>query len=220
MLNLRYEAYALILAAHCVPFLVLSDATAQAGLPDFATCREMTDASARLACYDMVYDRAASAPAPAYSDREAALKAQEQELAQREAALAAERKALEQLRGQDSLDLFGVPLPGLGLGTVPDQLANADSTGAVVAERSDDGEIEAIQVPITSHSLTPDGKLVVVLSNGYVWRQVDDKRIRVPRGENFAYIRTASFGSYFLRINNEGTTVRVRRVDGLAARVK
>ncbi len=154
------------------------------------------------------------------TDREAALKAQEQELAQREAALATERKALEQLRGQDSLDLFGVPLPGLGLGTVPDQLANADSTGAVVAERSDDGEIEAIQVPITSHSLTPDGKLVVVLSNGYVWRQVDDKRIRVPRGENFAYIRTASFGSYFLRINSEGTTVRVRRVDGLAARVK
>jgi len=52
--------------------------------------------------------------------------------------------------------------------------------------------------------------------NGQVWEQTDAIKLRVPKVRNGvannAVISKASLGSFFLRVNGKGTAVRVRRV--------
>ena len=54
------------------------------------------------------------------------------------------------------------------------------------------------------------------MSNGQVWEQTDTKKVRVPKvrngNQNTAEISKALLGSYFLRVNGNGSAVRVKRV--------
>ena len=50
----------------------------------------------------------------------------------------------------------------------------------------------------------PFGKWVVVLTDGAVWRQIDDEPIpRAPRAGSQIEIRKAAFGSYFMKIDGQ-----------------
>jgi hypothetical protein len=153
------------------------------------------------------------APSPDQTliQREAAIAAKELELARREAELAKEQQTAS-VEADDGSSLFGLPLPSLGSGV--DELESDKPSQQTIVERSDDGEIDAIESAVTSHSVTPTGQAVVVLANGSVWRQTDSKKSRFPKSGNiFVRIQRASFGSYFMYINNEGSAIRVRRVD-------
>ena len=51
------------------------------------------------------------------------------------------------------------------------------------------------------------------LENGQIWEQKDDSRIFVPKnGENTVTIKKKSLGSFMLRANNKGRSVRVNRL--------
>lgn len=51
------------------------------------------------------------------------------------------------------------------------------------------------------------------LENGQIWEQTDDARIFVPKnGENTVTIKKKSLGSFMLRVNNKGRSVRVKRL--------
>lgn len=54
------------------------------------------------------------------------------------------------------------------------------------------------------------------MSNGQVWEQADGLKVRIPKvrnGEkNTAEISKAALGSFFLRINGKGSSIRVKRV--------
>jgi hypothetical protein len=152
-----------------------------------------------------VYD-----PAQSLADREAALKAKEVQLAQREAEIA--RAQQQAAQAQEDSSLFGVPMPSFG--TNVDELKSDRPSQERVVERDEDGEIDAVDVVVKSHRFTPTGQAVVVLANGSVWQQTDSKKARFPKsGDVFVRIERAAMGSYFMYINNEGSAIRVRRVD-------
>ena len=59
------------------------------------------------------------------------------------------------------------------------------------------------------------GKTVFQLENGQVWEQIEAGKFRYPkgRGENpVLIIRKAMFGSYLLKVDGMGTTIRVKRI--------
>ena len=82
-------------------------------------------------------------------------------------------------------------------------------------ERRDETDSQTLR--IAELSLDRAGKLIVRLADGQVWRQVsgDTTAMRVPRGNavQTATIRRATFGSYRMRIEPLGRTVRVKRVE-------
>lgn len=54
------------------------------------------------------------------------------------------------------------------------------------------------------------------MSNGQVWEQADSLKVRIPKvrngKKNTAEISKAALGSFFLRINGKGSSIRVKRV--------
>lgn len=54
------------------------------------------------------------------------------------------------------------------------------------------------------------------MANGQVWEQTDGNKVRIPKVRNeelnTADISKASLGSFFLRVNGKGNAIRVRRV--------
>lgn len=74
--------------------------------------------------------------------------------------------------------------------------------------KDDDGKLERVVEPVTSVS-SAGGKLRIVLENGSVWQQIDDKAIRTRKAES-AEIFEATFGSYKMKLD-DGLAFRVRR---------
>lgn len=70
--------------------------------------------------------------------------------------------------------------------------------------------LERVTEPVKSVSAS-GGKLRVVLENGSVWQQIDDKSIRARKAGS-AEIYKASLGSYKMKLDG-GLAFRVRRED-------
>lgn len=91
--------------------------------------------------------------------------------------------------------LFGLTLPSL----------------AIFGDRDDDEEESVIETTIRTASVDPYGKFVVLLEDGAVWRQIDDRVLAIrPRAGQAITIRKAAMGSYLANVNAQGA-VRVRR---------
>lgn len=58
-----------------------------------------------------------------------------------------------------------------------------------------------------------EGNTTFRLANGQVWQQADAGRFYYPTRDPKVIIRKAAFGSYLLRIEGKGSTVRVRRIE-------
>lgn len=81
-----------------------------------------------------------------------------------------------------------------------------------------DGSIDAGDVPTTATvtRVTRDyrDRLEFHLENGHVWRQIEPRRFRYPRGQAFDVVITQGMmGEYRLRVGGEGPMVRIRRVE-------
>ena len=54
------------------------------------------------------------------------------------------------------------------------------------------------------------------MTNGQVWEQIDNTRVKIPKTKdnkvNTALISKGAIGSFLLRINSQGVAIRVRRV--------
>lgn len=71
--------------------------------------------------------------------------------------------------------------------------------------------LDRITATVASARRDPRGRWVIRLEDGAVWRQVDDKSLyKDPRPGSTVEIRTASLGSYFMKIDGQ-TQIRVHR---------
>ncbi len=72
-------------------------------------------------------------------------------------------------------------------------------------------EMESVDGVVKSARLGADGKWVVVLENGAVWRQIDTERVRRgPKPGSKVVIKTAMMGSFRMNIDGQ-TAIRVHR---------
>lgn len=84
------------------------------------------------------------------------------------------------------------------------------SLPAFTGDKESGEGLARVTEPVKSVS-TSGGKLRIVLENGSVWQQIDDKSIR-PRKAESAEIFRASLGSYKMKLD-DGLAFRVRRED-------
>ncbi|AZU04644.1 hypothetical protein X907_2123 [Glycocaulis alkaliphilus] len=168
-------------------------------MDDLLACRALASDSERLSCLD----RAASA-------LDSAIGAGELTVVERQRAQAAER------------DSFGSAVAGTGRFFTSLFSREADAAGPQVQTYEDgaqlirgaDGDIESLRgVPVRSVRADPLGKLVVTLENGQVWRQIDQRRIDVPRDMNgvTADITRGAIGSFFMQLSTSHSQFRARR---------
>jgi hypothetical protein len=145
-------------------------------------CRQIVDSQARLACFEA-----------SMSGLEAAFP---------EAVLAPEERVVvqEEKKRRRLIDRFGFGDGGTG---APTKVEQADGAPA----------LDRLSLVVIETATSGRGKLVVFMENGQVWRQIDadPERVRVPRGDLTAEIRTGSFGSHTMRLNG-GKSFKVRRV--------
>ena len=98
-------------------------------------------------------------------------------------------------------EVFGLKLPSLDLFSQ----VGGDKSGNGGAE-----QIDRIEDTVTRAWRQPNGKWAVELSDGAVWRQIDDEPVdHDPHAGSKAMIRKASLGSYFLKLDGQ----RAIRVD-------
>lgn len=168
-------------------------------MDELLACRALASDSERLACMD----QAASA-------LDSAISAGELTVVERQRAQAAER------------DSFGSAVVGTGRFFTSLFSRDSSASGAQVQTfddgaqlvRGEDGDIEALRgVPVRSVRADPLGKLVVTLENGQVWRQIDQRRIDVPRnmGGVTADITRGAIGSFFMQLSTSHSQFRARR---------
>jgi len=72
-------------------------------------------------------------------------------------------------------------------------------------------ELDSVTGVVGSARQTPDGKWVIKLADGAVWRQIDsDPVTRAPRQGSPVEIRKGALGSYFLKVDGQHS-IRVHR---------
>jgi hypothetical protein len=76
--------------------------------------------------------------------------------------------------------------------------------------------IDEVVLNIKKTSVFGYKKTRFFMTNGQVWEQIDNIRVRIPRAKdnkvNTALISKGAIGSFLLRINSQGVAIRVRRV--------
>jgi hypothetical protein len=146
-------------------------------------CRQIVDSQARLACFEA-----------SMSGLEAAFP---------EAVLAPEERVVvqEEKKRRRLIDRFGF---GGGAEPAPTKVEQVEAAPEA---------LDAISLGVIETGTTRNGKLIVIMENGQVWRQIDSDpaRVRVPRGDLTAEIKTGTFSSHSMRLN-DGKWFKVRRV--------
>lgn len=84
------------------------------------------------------------------------------------------------------------------------------SLPSFTADKDSGDGLARVTEPVKSVSAS-GGKLRIVLENGSVWQQIDDKNIRARKAQS-AEIFRASLGSYKMKLD-DGLAFRVRRED-------
>lgn len=159
-------------------------------------CRGLSDDAERLRCYDGALARVEEALAPPTIEEQTAV------FGQREQPLAPGAPAATAAAEEEGFSLFGLTLFG----------GETSAPGDVAVEAG--GRITGITARITDYGFTPDGKIIVFLDNGHVWRQIDSGKARVPSDpeERVVRINEASLGSFLMSIGEANRGYRVRRV--------
>ena len=184
-------------------------------------CRGESDSLARLVCYDRIVDQmsrdsefgqresrvadAAGAAAEAAPERRRLIpRVRFPGFGNRDE----ERAVAEADRGDDAVAEFGsrpVREPSLAESDITDE--------SQVVERNRDGTPDTVRMPIASYRVVGLGTHIFTMENGQVWRQTDERSVRIPRGDIYAEISEAALDSYMMRINGQGRSIRVRRID-------
>jgi hypothetical protein len=73
-------------------------------------------------------------------------------------------------------------------------------------------QVEQIEATVTDVRESASNKLTVTLDNGQVWRQLDNKTLRLKNGEA-VIVRKASLGSFLLEKESGSRSIRVKRVN-------
>ena len=94
------------------------------------------------------------------------------------------------------------------------QAFGLDLSALSILDRSEEKtEVDRVVGEIASARQGADGRWIVVLADGAVWRQVDDQSLgKDPRKGSKVEVRKATMGSYFMNIGGQ-RAVRARRAD-------
>jgi hypothetical protein len=120
----------------------------------------------------------------------------------------------EQVR-ETKRSLFGLNLPKLSIFGGGAKAAVDSKTAAkqLARDTRDEEEVDSIETTLASAQSTGLGQWLFVLADGARWVQADDATIgRKPKPGDKIMIHRAALGSFKLSIN-DGSAVRVRRVN-------
>lgn len=146
-------------------------------------CRALKGDAERLACFD----RASAALAQAEAGG---------------AVVVMDRAKVEAVRRQ----AFGFSIPSIA-DLMPRVRTGAGSAAAAEPEPS----LRQIEASVASARLGRDGKWVLTLDNGAVWRQTDtESLLREPRPGSRVVIKAAALGSYLMSVDGQ-RSFRARR---------
>lgn len=182
--------------------LLLSTMSAQAGpVEDVVECSGIVSDLERLSCYD----------AGVTQLRASGLTSEQIKVTQpmvvQSGGNPQGQVAAQPSQGRDrGLFGFGLPFGGTKRDTTPENFGEPASTA-----KSPAGQIARINDTVESVTYDYTGRFRVVLSNGQIWKQNNDKRMKIEIG-NVVEIRRGTVGGYLLRLDSKGKAVRVKRV--------
>jgi hypothetical protein len=86
-------------------------------------------------------------------------------------------------------------------------------TEVEILERDRDGQVFKVTMRIERTRIVGYNTTIFYMENGQVWRQTDDRRVRMPRNMDnvTAEIRRGAMSSYLLRVNGQGRAIAVER---------
>lgn len=163
-------------------------ASAQADIhQSLLDCKQLTDNSARLSCYDRL--------AATFGSQAAS------------AGVAVPGTAVPEAAAPASAPAAVVATPTTA--TPSAEVIEADF-GKTQSRPSD--QVEQLQATVKSLSRNKMRKLLITLENGHTWRQTEDDSIQLKAGDSVT-IEKASFGSFLLSKTGTNRKVRVKRVE-------
>jgi len=91
-------------------------------------------------------------------------------------------------------------------------------TLSILDRGADKSETESLQTVVKSARTDAEGRLVMTLEDGAVWRQIDQEVLgKPPKAGTAVEIRKAAMGSYRMKIGGQ-PAIRVRRSEDSGAR--
>lgn len=91
-------------------------------------------------------------------------------------------------------------------------------TLSILDRGADKSETESLQAVVKSARTDAEGRLVMTLEDGAVWRQIDQEVLgKPPKAGTAVEIRKAAMGSYRMKIGGQ-PAIRVRRSEDSGAR--
>lgn len=174
-------------------------ASAQADIhQSLLDCKQLTDNSARLSCYDRLAATFGSQAASAGVAVPGAVAPGTAVLGAAVPGVAAPGA---------SAPAAVVPTPATA--TPSAEVIEADF-GKTQSRPSD--QVEQLQATVKSLSRNKMRKMLITLENGHIWRQTEDDSIQLKAGDSVT-IEKASFGSFLLSKTGTNRKVRVKRVE-------
>jgi len=200
----------LLLLLSPVVFSAMAEAQVEnSPLAPLFECREIADDVERLSCLDAAVDSLRG----------------DTDSGEIVAVNSAQIEAAEEATFGLTLSGFNLPgIPHLAIPSLSSESLDLDATeedassSEINVIRNEEGDIQRIEnLPVQSADTNAVNRVVIVLQNGQVWRQIDSVRVlinhREPQNEMTVTIRKTGIGSLFMRLNNRGRWFRVERVD-------
>lgn len=173
-----------LMAMGAAPFAAGASEAQESEIDRIHACSSITDAGARLACFD------------------AAVAAMKQ--AQASGAVSVVSRAQIQQAEKDSF--------GLGSAAQASAVTSVATGSSAAAPVAPTPEIEVMKVTIATATKRHDGTYRFTLDNGQVWDQTDTVSLgTLSRGTIEGEIRRASMGTFMLKPGNR-SAVRVKRI--------
>ena len=89
-------------------------------------------------------------------------------------------------------------------------LPNRPTAEERFGKKAADTDIDALTATIVSKKKNPRGRVILTLSNGQIWGQIDDDYLSLHVGD-IVVIQKAAFGSFLLRKTSGSKRIRVKR---------
>ena len=175
---------------------------------EFRSCGQISEDSARLACFDKALAGLSSAPAAAAAPVAAAPVAAAPVAAA--AAPAGAGAAAAPLAGAAAVGAAAASAPA---GLTPEQKLGLSPEGVRKLEEQhgiNSPQVKGLSAHVTGISRNGSGRGVYTLDNGQVWQQSETRNFEISPGDEVS-ISSAAFGSFWLATDKHNWT-RVQRV--------
>lgn len=200
----------------------ITHAQAQTGgvdnLEGLLACRSITNAEARLSCFDentALLDTAQKSGEVVVVTKEDVARAERESFGLRASDIAPIDRLV---KGGVTIQEKAEPaLPSKEEAKIQKTKREASAGKVTELETAEDQELREVSIPIERVDTFGYQRKRFYLTNGQVWEQTTSQSLRVPKQregqpQNFIELQKAAVGGFFLRVNGTGRAVRARRV--------